>query len=430
MDGAAGLALSQPDALIPGQMHTNILVTHPYKHHALSLAAGCVRSGLSTAFAFPFYRHGLGAAVAMLPGSIGRKAGTYFHPALENARLLQSSWWQMRKLASLIGSNRRTIEGPYDAFVARQLLARRWRPDIVVTLQDHMPLTSAAAKQTGALLWSDQIINLSAAATARIDGHARASGAGGPLPHSEATNTRVLSMADIVTVPSAYTLRGVEERIPPQAQVHCVPYGADATRFNLPRSDRQDTFTIVARAHSVRKGGHLVLAALLRAHESWAKLVHPRRLRIVFLGSCETALGDLYAQARALKTVEVRGGDVPNSDVPALFAAADLFLMPTLSESMSLACIEAMSAGLPMIITEYAGVDCFVDGEMGVLIGDSVASVEQGVTRALSDLPRLAQWSLNVRTAATGLSWDHYEQGIAQVASQAHTSQLRIRSAS
>ncbi len=409
-------------------MRADILVTHPYKHHALSLAAGCVRSGLSTAFALPFYRHGLGAAVAHMPGPIGRKAASYFHPGLEGMQLLQSPWWQVRKLASLMGSNRRTIEGPYDAFVARQLMTRKWRADMVVTLQDHMPLTSAAAKETGALLWSDQIINLSDEATGRIDGHARASGTGGPMSHSEVVNTRVLSMADIVTVPSAYTLRGIAGRIAPQTQIHCVPYGANAPQFNLPREDRKDTFTIVARAHSVRKGGHLVLAAILRVHETWARLVQPRRLRIVFLGSCEPALLDLYSRAKALRTLEVRGGDVPNSDVPALFAAADLFLMPTLSESMSLACVEAMSAGLPLIITEYAGVDCFADGEMGVLIEDSVDSVEQGVTRALSDLPRLAHWSRNVRSAAAGLTWDHYEQAIARIATQARESEVRNRS--
>ncbi|MEJ0099922.1 MAG: hypothetical protein WDO12_09325 [Pseudomonadota bacterium] len=150
-------------------MHTQILVAHPYKHHALHLAAGCAQSGRSTAFALPFYRTGLGAAVARIPGAVGRKAAGYFHPAL-GATTLQSPIWQLRKLVSFLGDPR-SIEVPYDRYVASQILRGRWRAQVVVTLQDHMPLTSAAARQTGAMLWSDQIINSSVAARARIAAH-------------------------------------------------------------------------------------------------------------------------------------------------------------------------------------------------------------------------------------------------------------------
>lgn len=400
-------------------MQTDILVTHPYKHHALNLAAGCAQSGLSTALALPFYRSGMGSVVAHAPGSIGRKASSYFHQGLGRVELIQSTWWQARKLVSLIGSNPRSIEGPYDAFVARQLLMRKWKARVVVTLQDHMPLTSAAAKQTGALLWSDQIINLSAEAVGRIDAHLRASGSG-PQRHSEEINSRILSMANVITVPSAYTHRGIADRLSPRVAVHRVPYGVDASRFALPRGGASDSFTIIARSHSIRKGGHLALEALLRSHAKWAALVRPRRLRFVILGSCEPALTSLYSRARALTTVEVRAGFIPSNDVPALFASADLYLMPTLSESMSLACVEAMCAGLPMLLTEYAGVDCFEDGKMGVLIEDSVESVEAGMTRALSSLSQLQHWSHNVRMAASQLTWRHYEAGIARIASSVY----------
>jgi len=105
--------------------------------------------------------------------------------------------------------------------------------------------------------------------------------------------------------------------------------------------------------------------------------------------------------------------------VPALLAGAALFVMPTLSESMSLACVEAMCAGLPLVITAHAGVDCFVDGEMGVLVQDDVDSIERGITRALSDAPRLQRWGANVRSAAASLGWEAYEARIARVASQA-----------
>lgn len=396
-------------------MQTEILVTHPYKHHALNLAAGCARSGRTTAFALPFYRSGLGAAVARLPGAIGRKAGGYFHAGLEGVQVVQSPSWQLRKLRSFLGDPR-SIEVPYDHYVSRQLLAGRWRARMVVTLQDHMPLTSAAARYLGAVLWSDQIINSSAEARARIVAHSPAGVSSDILQYPEDANTRILAMADIVTAPSEYTLRGIRGRIGDRAQLHCVPYGVDTQRFDVPHAGDAGTFTIVARANTLRKGGSLLLDAILRSHGRWAALVHPRRLQFVFLGRCAPPLARQFERLRNLDDISVRDGEIPNADVPGLFARADLFLMPTLSESMSLACVEAMRAGLPLVITEYAGIDCFVHGEMGLLVTDTVESIEAAITEALGNPSRLAQWRVRAREAAHALTWDRYERSIADIA--------------
>jgi glycosyltransferase involved in cell wall biosynthesis len=398
-------------------MRTDILVTHPYKHHALNLAAGCALSGCSTAFALPFYRRGLGVAVARLPGAIGRKASGYFHPGLGRTRLIQSPLWQMRKLLSFLGDPR-SIEVPYDRYVSKQLLQGRWRAKVVVTLQDHMPLTSAAARQVGAVLWSDQIINSSAEARARIVAHSPDGVHSDILLYPEEPNTRILAAADVITAPSEYTLRGIRDRIRPGAGLHCIPYGVDTQRFDVQHTGDAGTFTIVARANSLRKGGQLLIQAILRSHERWARLLGPRKLRIMFLGALAPPLLEGYAQLQRLTTISVSSGEVPNADVPALFARSDLFLMPTLSESMSLACVEAMRAGLPLVITEYAGIDCFVDGEMGLLIEDSVESIEDAITRALADPARLERWRANVRDAAQGLTWGRYEQAIAELAAR------------
>jgi glycosyltransferase involved in cell wall biosynthesis len=99
-------------------------------------------------------------------------------------------------------------------------------------------------------------------------------------------------------------------------------------------------------------------------------------------------------------------------------ATADLFLMPTLSEGMSLAAVEAMCSGLPLVISKFSGVDCFVDGEMGVLIEDNVESVEGGISRALADQAQLDRWGRNARAAASGLSWERYEREISSLAAR------------
>jgi UDP-glucose:(heptosyl)LPS alpha-1,3-glucosyltransferase len=45
----------------------------------------------------------------------------------------------------------------------------------------------------------------------------------------------------------------------------------------------------------------------------------------------------------------------PRSDVPRLLAAADVFILPTIYDPFSNACLEALAAGLPVITTKANG---------------------------------------------------------------------------
>ena len=56
-------------------------------------------------------------------------------------------------------------------------------------------------------------------------------------------------------------------------------------------------------------------------------------------------------------------------DIPNLLAASDVFLLPSLEETMPLAILEAMAAGLPTIATNVGGTsECIVEGQTGLLI--------------------------------------------------------------
>jgi UDP-glucose:(heptosyl)LPS alpha-1,3-glucosyltransferase len=99
--------------------------------------------------------------------------------------------------------------------------------------------------------------------------------------------------------------------------------------------------------------------------------------------------GDAAAYRRKL-TVRAAGrvrflGAV--SDMPALYAAADIFVLPTYYDPFSNACLEALAAGLPVITTVHNGfaevIAPGVDGE--------VLPLDEDPARALAD--RLARWS-------------------------------------
>jgi len=66
------------------------------------------------------------------------------------------------------------------------------------------------------------------------------------------------------------------------------------------------------------------------------------------------------------------------SDVPAVLAAADVSVMPSLNEALSNVLLESMAAGAPTVATRVGGTpEAIVDGETGLL-------VPPGDTRALA----------------------------------------------
>ena len=74
-------------------------------------------------------------------------------------------------------------------------------------------------------------------------------------------------------------------------------------------------------------------------------------------------------------------------DLPALYAAADIFLLPTLYDPFSNACLEALAAGLPVITTRANGFSEIIEsGVHGAIVQEPGAISE--ITAALQDWSR------------------------------------------
>jgi glycosyltransferase involved in cell wall biosynthesis len=395
-------------------LKTDILIAHPGKHHVLNLVAGCIKTGASVQYITPFYRCGLGALIALLPGSIGNRAKGYFHVDIPLQAIVSPLKWQLIKLWALY-KNSPQFESAFDHFVANEINQGKLVAKIVVTLQDYMPETVRAAKNQGAIIWSDQISNQSEATSLRIVSHEQQYGLSNSWQHSEKENDEILANSDVITVPSAYCLEGIQERLDPKSKVAVIPYGANADKFSVIKKKNTTEIVILARAQSVRKGGHLFLRALNDCGTEILNLCAPKKIRVIILGNLEPELSLLLHKLTLPDGLTVEHGNVAHFMVPTLYQKASLFVMPSLSEGRSLACLEAMHSGLPLIITPYCGVDGFKSGEMGYEISDTAESLAIALINAFKYRQYWGSWGANGSQLAVLLTWSEYELAVCRL---------------
>ncbi len=162
-------------------------------------------------------------------------------------------------------------------------------------------------------------------------------------------------------------------------------------------------------------GPILLNTARLAKDKNQAILFHAMKnlpgLRLVLAGSgpCEAEYRALIRRLGLEDRVQLLG-PVPHRAVPDLYAAADIFVFPTLHETFGLSAVEAGMQGLPSIVSDIAAMR-----EVLTIEGWAVASFVdprnplewEAAIRRILDQPLCAE---DLKTFATGLS-AKYEQG-------------------
>jgi hypothetical protein len=393
-------------------MKTDVLIIHPQKHHVLHLVAGSLKSGRRTMYVTPYHQKGLGNLVTKMPGLIGAKARGYRHEGVPAAAVYSPLHWQLQQLASFSKSN---ITSRFDTWCAKNIQAGIWDSKVVITVQDYLPQTTIAAKKMGCVVVSDQISNQSATAMDRVSRHYQSCGMQMP-EHDETTNQRIIDLADHVLVPSQYTLEGIRHWLRPMQKAHIVPYGVAVDRFHPADLTESKRIRVICRANTVRKGGHLLLQAIQKIACDLSSGIGVE-VDWTFLGTLEPVLEPLAVQVRSAlpRSMRLEARNFAHMEVPHLLARSSLFVMPSLSEGMSLAALEAASAGLPMIMTRYCGVDEFEQKRHGLLVEDDVDSLAQALTNALAQRSKWQSWGQNCRELALRHTWDRYQSSIKQI---------------
>jgi glycosyltransferase involved in cell wall biosynthesis len=125
------------------------------------------------------------------------------------------------------------------------------------------------------------------------------------------------------------------------------------------------------------KGHEYLLAAVPQVLNA-----HPRtKFLIVGRGDLEASLKEAVKRAGLERQVRFLGF---REDISALLSLMDIFVLPSLSEGLSIALLEAMAAGKPVIATNVGGnPELVVDGETGYSVPPSDADALEAKLRLL-----------------------------------------------
>ncbi|HET6150684.1 MAG TPA: N-acetyl-alpha-D-glucosaminyl L-malate synthase BshA [Polyangia bacterium] len=198
--------------------------------------------------------------------------------------------------------------------------------------------------------------------------------------------------SDAVTAPSVWLADATHRMldVPRERTIEVIPNFVDAVHFApAPPGDagtprRSDAPAVLIHVSNFRPLKRVDDVVAIFAEVRRRLPAAPPVLWLVGDGPDRERIRDRVRDLDLIPHVQFLGERV---DLPGLLRDADLFLLPSESESFGLAALEAMSCGVPVVGSRVGGVpEVVTDGETGLLapVGD-VAAMTAHVVRLLGD---------------------------------------------
>jgi glycosyltransferase involved in cell wall biosynthesis len=208
----------------------------------------------------------------------------------------------------------------------------------------------------------------------------------------------------------------------PAAKIRVIPNAVDADRFppnaairsaarsSLGMTEHDFVFLCVARNHPQKD-----LPTLLRAFRILQPSFPEGNIRLVIAGRDVPALaGEASDLADRIHLLEI-GPDPADNNIPTmppqrlvdLYRMADAFVLSSLLEGFSSALVEAMAAGLPLVLTDVPGIRGVVtDGREGLLVPAGSPDAMAGAMLRLTRDPSLrTSMSAAARESSRRYGW-------------------------
>jgi glycosyltransferase involved in cell wall biosynthesis len=185
----------------------------------------------------------------------------------------------------------------------------------------------------------------------------------------------------LAAVSDAVAQRLLAFGVPPE-KIKTIANGIDVTVFEraqplpLLKDEGSIVVGVVARL-DLQKG----FEYLLRAARELCKMFPGLKIVIAGEGPDRSAIEEMIEQYGLQSSVVLAG---QQSNMPAVYAAMDIFVLPSLNEGLPMTVLEAMAASKPVIATSVGAIPSVIrDGETGLLVAPKDS---EGLRNAVASL--------------------------------------------
>jgi glycosyltransferase involved in cell wall biosynthesis len=218
--------------------------------------------------------------------------------------------------------------------------------------------------------------------------------------------TKEMELADVVVGPGEFVMSSIPKWAHDKKLIMS-PFGSPVTKNNDPADKKKinnPLRVLFAGSMGQRKGLGDLFTAL--------KLLNCKDIELVVMGSLLESM-EFYRNEYPDFIYEPGR---PHHEVLALMRSCDVFCLPSIVEGRALVMQEAMSQGLPLIITRNTGgEDLIIEGETGYLIPiRSPEAIAEKLNWFLDNRSKIAAMGRMAQQHAAKYSWEKYGSTIVE----------------
>lgn len=190
----------------------------------------------------------------------------------------------------------------------------------------------------------------------------------------------------------------------PRQPIDVIPNGVDRALFSpdKPAAGEPEKLRVVCVGRLIERKG---VWELLEAMQKVLRSIPNAHLDLVGSGILERRLG-AKIERKGLRGHVTMHGNVPHAELPFLLRGASLFALPSHAEGMSNALLEAISCGMPVVVTDTGGTrELFRDNGVIVPKRDPDA-LARAIVHILGDPQRRAAMRQASLKVAERYSWE------------------------